>query len=70
MSRLPNAVRDISNMIDRLVLGLPPHKELTRRMQRLAEAGWWHEEIADEYGMTRNAVSQRLARAARGSSND
>ncbi len=58
-----NGKESPSTMIDRLVLGIP--FDLTKVMQRLAEAGWSHREIAAEFYTTQDAVTARLYRARR-----
>lgn len=54
-----------SALIDRLVLGLPPSRQLTARILELREAGWTTQEIADLYGLRRETVKQRVVRARR-----
>ncbi len=54
-----------SQLIDRLVLGRPPSKEITRRSLELHADGWTHEEIGRLYGFSKDAIANRLSRARR-----
>lgn len=61
MTRYPD-----SNMIDRIILGLPSPPELNRRiMYMLEEGGMTATEIAAHFGLTHAAVWQRVYRIRR-----
>ena len=55
--------QEISNTIDRLVLGTPSSAELDRRIRRMVESGdYLVREIGEALGLKPDAVSQRLKR--------
>lgn len=54
-----------SQLIDRLVLGLPPSQELLRRMKAMLADGLTCREIGEKFGMSMDAVQHRLWRARR-----
>lgn len=61
MKRYPD-----SNMIDRIILGLPSPPELNRRIMYMLEvADWRPTEIAAHFGLTHQAVWQRVYRIRR-----